>query len=77
MKTLRTKSSLFVFIGIVTYFLSVNITNPIIGQSELNQNPAFLEEGAEYLIITFNEPGFTEKLTELANFRIAQGISTK
>lgn len=77
MKSLITKSTLFTFIVIVTCFLSGNVANPIIGQSQVIQNPAFLEDGAEYLIITFNEPGFTEKLTELANFRIAQGISSK
>jgi len=35
------------------------------------------EDGAEYLIITFNESGFVEKLSDLEIFRIAQGISTK
>lgn len=77
MKILTTKSTLFVFVSIVTCCFSLIVTNPIIGQSNVNRNPALLQDGAEYLIITFSEPGFTEKLTQLANFRIAQGISTR
>lgn len=56
---------LFLFILISGLTSSAGVTNE------------YLEDGAEYLIITYNEPGFAEKLTKLVHFRIAQGISTK
>lgn len=64
--------------GCFTNILNATIiySNPI-----LKQNPTLSlktnDNEAEYIIITYNQAGFVEKLMELQQFRIAQGISTK
>jgi len=73
---LKTIFFIAIFCGNLTNNISASVICPVSipEQSKLFENTDY---GAEYLIITYNEPGFVKKLQELQAFRIAQGISTK
>lgn len=73
---LKTILSIIITIWSFTNFISASVVRSVSipEQSEVNEKT---EDGAEYLIITYNEPGFINKLQELQTFRLAQGINTK
>lgn len=73
---LKTILSIIFIICSYTNIIYSALLNSASFPEQTSQFSTKTENGAEYLIITYNETGFVEKLTELQQFRIAQGIST-